>query len=219
MNTDGLIERIWNPADEPELTKSIFGGNIEEWHNYDTAYALYANSEKPVIIQKYLYISYKLVEYGDSNKFSEYFSSFNIANYQEILFALDTYFLNMLSTSKENIHPKHYSFSKQPLIDSFLQNSNGAILWNYQLNDLFMLYLTENTEAAEYLTRSYNNLGFSFFSNSDKVNALHKVKQILIDENITLHDVITERMIYQKTFEPNIRRAKTMFEFFNSTKI
>ena len=96
-------------------------------------------------------------------------------------------------------------FSTIPVVDEILEVSGGFLLWHHQLESLFALFLTDHARIVD----ARRNI------NMKKPEAFRLAKSLKFDENLSLEDVILERMVLGTVKFPNIHGANILYRLKN----
>ncbi len=203
-----IKERIWRLDDEPDFTRAIYidSGWLYDHidlSEYQTGHAIYLDSKKPEILIGFIFRTTES-DVGYFNSFLDYLRKFDLTNFMDILLAIDTYTLTNLY-SKIKISNLNFTFKNHPIIDSFLKESRGALIWHHQLENLYLFHLNNKDEATDFRKNILKKLASAF----------DLAFKIQIDQEITLNDVINDRMVFGGTIIPSLREASKLFHLMN----
>ncbi|MEK6691042.1 MAG: hypothetical protein AABY78_07050 [Nitrospirota bacterium] len=88
------------------------------------------------------------------------------------------------------------------ILESFLKDSNGILLWNYQLERICSLVYRKPDDIVS-LRKNLN---------SRKPYAWKILEDFKLDEKKTLRDFVEERMVFGFAKSPNIQGARALYE-------
>jgi hypothetical protein len=91
-------------------------------------------------------------------------------------------------------------------LDVFLSKTNGLLLFDYQLEQLFIMGTGTNKEQAQIFRKDIN---------AKKAAAFEESKTIKIFGQ-SLHEIIAERMKYEGVFNPDYYSAHLLFQHLNT---
>ena len=133
--------------------------------------------------------------------FVNYLKMYGPQNFNETLFLLDTYTALFIGNMPKNmdsfmINREHKSDAPiYEILESFLAESRGLLLWTYQMEKICGL-IHINIEDRINLRKDLN---------AKRVTAWKKFKDFNLDEARTLKDFAEERMIFGYTKWPNVQ--------------
>ena len=213
MKTENLIERSWYLKDEPILTEAVFKrDHSDPWiERYKTGHAIYLEGENNELTMLMSTMSTaEHVEAGCFDVFRSYLKHFDTTRFMEVLYAIDTYYMNWLCVVGFENRPQlpeiKNDFKYKRIVDNLLNDSRGVLLWNHQLEN-FYLFLDGNREEAIKFRKG--------ISCKKKAACLDIASNIRIDVNTTLKDVIVERMFFPFTTQAHFEGARDLYQYLN----
>lgn len=94
-----------------------------------------------------------------------------------------------------------YNFRKHPIVDDILAESKGLLLWDYQMECLCGLFCD--------IARGAVNLRKGLNIRDPRCEEM--AKKYKFNEDLSLYDVINERMVMDFTGQPNYRGAYNLY--------
>ncbi|NHB69601.1 hypothetical protein [Perlabentimonas gracilis] len=98
------------------------------------------------------------------------------------------------------------AISKSSQLDMLLNDSNGWLLYNYQLEELVVMATGCTPVEAQTLRKRINQKEASAFSETESINLF----------GVSLKDLITERAEFSPTLYPEYRGAYLLFRHLNN---
>jgi len=203
LNSTNLIEKIIEieefknmPLFDPrnkELELTII--EKEVFKKMTHAYVVYDRDER-YMIRVVLGSRIKELECweGFLREFDEYAKLMAPKTIQDFMFFLDMYDRSRIySFPMRTIYDRE--FTKELVVDQILCDSQGFLLWKYQLANLLGCLVYDNTRPAE-AVKILN--GVSLIEKEhipEKENFLEETKGMKINENLTLYDVLLQRTV------------------------
>jgi hypothetical protein len=192
MKTEMIKEQLINVSANADLIMALFA-EIEEAEQYDYAYAVYLEDPQPLLITGHLFHAdgreKQLLRPGKG--FKEFLEAHKPRSFADTLFLLHMF-------PHEDF--AHYRFGDHPIISDILRESRGFLLWHYQLENLFRLFYLNNDEVVD-LRKAINA----------KKNAIYELSRTLAVGQVSLYEVVKERMVLGITSFPNMRGACNMY--------
>tara|TARA_B100001964_G_C14115689_1_gene545973 strand:- start:159 stop:788 length:630 start_codon:yes stop_codon:yes gene_type:complete len=168
---------------------------------YNYAYAIYIDDSKPCI-DGYIYKGDdKEKTFKSSKKFRKWLESNKPKCFKDILFCFDTYFCGRKGRM-DKINLKKPSFKANPVVDDLLRESNGFLLWDYQIIKLYCLFDLDR-EKADMFRKYFNKKRREFEEIAGK---------LLFNNGMTLKDVIWERSILGVVKAPNLKGSYDLYK-------
>jgi len=140
-------------------------------------------------------------------RFSDFLAMIQKNNIRHLLFGLSTFSLNM---QKETIRKFLNSFNPriEGPMDQILMETNGWLLYNYQIEAIFKCVTGLDDEDANRFRRNFNK---------KKMKELSQYKTIdCFGENLL--DVIFKRALLGVTYHPKYENLQVLFNHFTNTK-
>ena len=206
IKLNNIKERIWRLHDDSDFTRTLYidSGWLAEHidiNEYQTGHAIYIESEKPEILFGFIHKTTDF-DVGYFNTFLDYIKKFELTYFMDIVFAIDTYTLTNLFGKNRVLDLK---FKNHSIIDSILKESQGAIIWHHQLENLYLFHRNDKNEATE-LRKNILKKRASTFELASKIK---------VDQNTTLNDVINNRMVLGGTIVPSMKEGNKIYQLVN----
>ena len=205
----GIKEKIWHLNKDILFTKTIFAANnwllsqIES-NNYEYGHAIYIENNEPDLIIGTIFSTVDLVEARNFNYFNQYIKKFELDKFEDILFALDSYWINIAVRVSDG-PIIGFSFKPHPIIDGFLRESRGLLLWHHQLENLYLFYESDKEKAVAFRKDILKR----------KSDAFDLAGKIDFEPGLTAKDIISERMLSVGTISPNYKEALKLYKYLN----
>ena len=208
IKLNNIKERIWRLHDDSDFTRTLYidSGWLAEHidiNEYQTGHAIYIESEKPEILFDFIHKTTDF-DVGYFNTFLDYIKKFELTYFMDIVFAIDTYTLTNLF-GKNRTSDLKFTFKNHSIIDSILKESQGAIIWHHQLENLYLFHRNDKNEATEFRKKILKKLASAF----------DLASKIQIDQDTTLNNVINDRMIFRGTVSPGLKEATNLYQYLN----
>jgi hypothetical protein len=164
------------------------------------AHVVYGINGKPVLFN----INFSNTnEVLPKNEFNIHLQNLNQKSFSELLYLVTYYgFFKEgeanLSLIKDN--------NSTGAIASYLESSNGKLLYHYQLEQLYSSITNSTTEEA---------ITFRKAINLKRPSAFEKAKTMLLPSGESLFDVLTKYRIRDFTLYPKIKEAITLYNYLN----
>lgn len=207
---DYIKEGIFSPLEypfNPHFIAHFDEINKNEIADY-SAYCLYTEIDNKLNLINALLFRSDNTFLVEPNNFSDYFQKYNPQNFNDTLFLLDMYSGLVLRKMPKDIDSllinRDYG-SKTAfygILESFLKDSNGILLWNYQLEKICGLVYRKPDDIVS-LRKNLN---------SRKPYAWKILEDFKLDEKKTLRDFVEERMVFGFAKSPNIHGARALYE-------
>ncbi len=196
-----LKERVFEIAAEPLLAKMLFPeiGSLDR-HKY--AYAVYLAKERPELVLGH--VTSTLPEgwhLGYMRDFRDFITFHPPRSFTDLAFLLDFYHFNA-TRLHHRYDPNRLTFSPIGVVNDMLKESRGVLLWNHQLENLIRLFVADSVKVDR-LRKGIN---------AQRRSAYDAAKGMLL-EKTSLADIITERMLFFNTCNPNVRGALALFGY------
>ena len=176
MKTGKIKEEVIKISSNLGLITALFT-EIEDVERYDYAYVVYLDKPQPLLITGHLFYAdgreEQLLRTGKG--FKEFLEGHTPRNFADTLFLLHMF-------PHEDF--AHYCFGDQPIISDILRESRGVLLWHYQLENLFRLFYLDNDKVVN-LRKAINA----------KENAAYELSRALAITQVSLYEVVKERMV------------------------
>jgi hypothetical protein len=204
---DRIVERIIRIKYEPELIKTLFSwqGSIRR---FKFAYVVYVNNSTKSFIEGTWSNSLSEVKrwVGFKKVLSIFLKKNNYLNFTDLLFFLDIY--NRCKNYHIEIsHIYDRKFKRNQIVDDILRDSRGFLLWDYQLKSLIRLFYLSNDVSEMYrglLSHSKKHWNFT--------------KNLMLGENFSLYNVLTDRMLLDEHVTVCAPRYKWALNLFNALR-
>lgn len=204
-----IKEIIWCLNEDISFSRIIFNDN--EWllseiesNRYEYGHAIYINDERLDLIIGTIFSTINAIEIGYIKSFKNYLNQFDSTKFKDVLFALDFYWISSAGRKSEN-PSLEYIFKPHPIIDDFLSESRGVLLWHHQLENLFLFYDNDREKAVEFRKNILMK----------KADAFELARKIKIYSELTAEDVINERMLSSGTIIPSYKEAVKLYKYLN----
>ena len=195
-----IIQRTWHAAAEPELTRQLFRINAGEAAKYPHVHAVYLDTAPPEILLG----SRSATPIKQRPMFADYLARFNPQGLFDYAYVLDTYELHGIARPDTDLStvPVWPEFEPlDPCVEEIFAPSHGVLLWNHQLEQLYLLCDSDPTAATQ----------FRKAIQAKKQTAFDQGQNLFITPDLSLTQTIHHRMIYNLTATINLRGAKSLF--------
>lgn len=164
------------------------------------AYVVYGINEKPVLF--HIYFS-NTEEVLPKNEFNIHLQNLNHKSFYQLLY-LVTYY--GFFKEDANLSPLKDA-NCTGAIASYLESTNGKLLYHYQLEQLYSSVTNSTIEEA---------IAFRKAINLKRPSAFEKAKTILLPSGESLFDVLTKYRFRDFTLFPKIKEALELYNYLNS---
>ena len=185
----------------PIITKYQKQQQIET-DDFECVHLVYAlQDSKPIVFYiRCINGSKELPKYN----FSSYLSQINKGSFNELLYLVTYYgFFKEneanLSLFKDN--------NRTGAIASYLESTNGKLLYHYQVEQLYSAITTSTVEEA---------ITFRKAINLKRPSAFEKAKTMLLPSGESLFDVLIKQRFRDFTLYPKIKEAIALYNYLNS---
>tara|TARA_B100002003_G_C14026075_1_gene494722 strand:+ start:130 stop:762 length:633 start_codon:yes stop_codon:yes gene_type:complete len=121
---------------------------------------------------------------------------------KDLLLILEIYCCDMEYAHKYREKFKKPSFKAVPIVDELLKESNGFLLWDYQIINLYNLF-DEDRKKAESFQKHFNQKKQEFGNIARK---------LIFDNGISLENAILERSILGYVKAPKLKGAYNLYK-------
>ena len=198
---DTIKERVFKVRKYPDLAHKLFPEFGSMKTSFKKAYAIYIDDGVITPVCGHLMGRIKKnEEIGFKDGFRAYLERYCPKNLEDTLFLLDSYYLSRQALG----YPYRWEFRKfkqVEAVDDILAKSKGIILWDHQIEKLFNLFFQDYDKDIE-LRKAVSQKQPEVFDLAERLK---------FDYEITLKDVIRERMIFSVTCKPHHSGAKILF--------
>jgi hypothetical protein len=164
------------------------------------AYVVYGINEKPVLF--HIYFS-NTDEVLPKNEFKIYLQNLNQKSFYQLLYLVTYYgFFKEDEDNLSSIKDKNSTDA----VASYLESTNGKLLYHYQVEQLFSS-ITNSTAEEAIIFRKAINL--------KRPSAFEKAKSLLFPSGETLFDVLTQYRFRDFTLYPKIKEAIALHNYLN----
>lgn len=164
------------------------------------AYVVYGINEKPVLF--HIYFS-NTEEVLPKNEFKIHLKNLNQKSFSELLY-LVTYY-GFFKEDEANLSLIKNNKSTGAVV-SYLENTNGKLLYHYQVEQLYSSITNSNVEEA---------IAFRKAINLKRPSAFEKAKYLLFPSGETLFDVLSQYRFRDFTLYPKIKEAIALYNYLN----
>lgn len=202
MKMEQIIERYLKISDDDTLVDLFVESWGEAWNdNYFDYYGhiIYIDTKPKQVITAT--VSQFLTEEYSKLYFIEALKSVNYCDFNQLLLLVTTYphfnDINMLAENNcknKNIH-----------LDRLFEETNGWLIYNWQLENLFMMAIEFNEKKAIEFRRNLNS------KKKSKVEEFFR-KEIF---GLLFKDIISERMKLSVVYKPRYEAAYRLYQFLN----
>jgi hypothetical protein len=203
-----LKEEIF-PANSKPWLRRFFSEEALDWAvgNGFYAYCIYTERTGEIKLIHGTLINPSVMADWDRerNAFARYIGKNHPRSFKETLFYLDLY----PHKPEEIIGDFRAGCSTAAgCIESMLKDTRGILLWHQQLDDMINLFVRDRTEIMA-LRKGIN---------AKRPEGVEFLTQILIEKDMTLLDLIQNRMICGYTRYPNVTGASVLYELLCSAE-
>lgn len=196
-----LKEQVFEVAAEPELAHALFP-EIPGLDEFKYAYAVYLSKERPELVLGH--VANMLPEGwkpGFMRDFRDFITFHPPRSFTDLAFLLDFYHFNAVRIH-HRYEPNRLVFSPIGVVNDMLKESRGVLLWHYQLENLLRMFVSDNGKVAR-LRKGIN---------AQRRSAYDAARGMKLEQT-SLADIITERMLFFNTCNPNARGALALFGY------
>ena len=165
------------------------------------AHVVYGIKDKPVLF--HIYFS-NTDEISIQNEFVIHLQNLNQKSFSELLY-LVTYYGFFKAHEGNFLYLKIHNESGA--VASYLENTNGKLLYHYQIEQLYAAVANATLEEA---------IAFRKAINLKKPSAFEKAKTMLLPSGESLFDVLTKHRFRDFTLYPKIKEAMELHTYLNS---
>lgn len=204
MDLETIKERIFKVRDHLDLAHALFPGFGRLKWSFKHAYAIYIDDGVVTPVFGYLTDSLEKGEGpGFFDDFKAYLKRYKPGTLRDTLFLLDAY-----SLSREVLgYPYPWDLAKfNPVkaVDAILSESKGILLWDHQLDQLFHWFFPDYDQDID-LRKAVNHKRAEIFD---------LAAMLKFDSDISLNDVLKDRMVFSLTCKPDHSGAIRLFSHF-----
>ncbi|MEW5735871.1 MAG: hypothetical protein AB1921_13515 [Thermodesulfobacteriota bacterium] len=183
------------------MAKALFP-EIKGLDQHKYAYAVYLAKERPELVLGHVTSTLpEGMRPGYSGDFREFITRHPPRSFTDLSFLLDFYHFNA-ARLHHRYNPNRLFFSPIGIVNDMLKESRGVLLWHYQLENLLRLFVPDSDKVAR-LRKGINAQRRSAY---DAARGMKLAKT-------SLADIITERMLFFNTCNPNVRGALALFGY------
>jgi len=164
------------------------------------AHVVYGIKDKPVLF--HIYFS-NTDEVLPKNEFKIHLKNLNKKSFSELLY-LVTYY-RFFKEDEANLSPIKENNSTG-VVASYLESTNGKLLYHYQVEQLYSSITNSTTEEA---------IAFRTAINLKRPSAFEKAKALLFPSGESLFEVLTQYRFRDFTLYPKIKEAITLYNYLN----
>lgn len=198
-----IKERVFEIENEPALAKALFP-EIDGLDRHRYAYAVYLSKEQPELVLGHVTDTLpEGIKPGFLHDFRDFITLRPPKSFTDLAFLLDFYHYNA-TRLHHRYDPNRLRFAPIGIVNDMLKESRGMLLWHYQLENLLRLFVSDNEKVVR-LRKSINAQRRSAYDATRKMRL----------EKTSLADIITERMLFFNTCNPNIKGALALFGYFD----
>jgi hypothetical protein len=164
------------------------------------AYVVYGINDKPVLFHINLYNN---DEDSTKNEFNIRLQNLNQKSFSELLY-LVTYY-GFFKEDEDNL----FLFKDKKstgAVASYLESTNGKLLYHYQVEQLYRSITNSNIEEA---------IAFRKAINLKRPSAFEKAKMMLLPSGESLFEVLTKYRFRDFTLYPKIKEAIALHNYLN----
>ncbi len=165
------------------------------------AYVVYGINEKPVLF--HIYFS-NTDEVLPKNEFDIHLQNLNQKSFYELLY-LVTYY-GFFKEDEDNLSPIKDNNSTGA-VASYLESTNGKLLYHYQLEQLYLSLSQSNIEEG---------IAFRKAINLKRHSAFEKARTMFLPSGESLLEVLTKYRHRDFTLYPKIKEALNLFNYLNT---
>jgi hypothetical protein len=201
MYNEKFIEQVFEIHPNVELARVLFPF-LENIEDYQFAHCIYLDDKKLITGAVFTSPPEK-PSTGFRNDFRDYLDKTNPGTFTDLLVRVDLYdgVIRGHCALPDLVDLTYRQFPRIPMVNELLEMSSGLLLWHHQLESLFALFLTDHARIVD-ARRGIN---------MKNPEAFRLAKSLKLDENLTLEDIILERMILGAVKFPNIHGANILY--------
>jgi len=203
-NLDMITEEVFEMAANPKLAVTLLNAVPDrDLEKGVLLHAVYTNDDAKSLIYHYKFqgqesdvkrnfkdeLAFFLKEYKPKPK-----------GIKDFLF-----FLGIFCPIKYEITIKtisQYDIREHPIVSDILEDTRGLLLWDYQMDSLCGLFCD--------VARNAVSLGKGLNTRDSRCEDL--AKKYKFNDDLSLYDVVTERMVMDFTGQPNFRGAYNLYK-------
>ena len=164
------------------------------------AHIVYGIKDKPVLF----YIKFtSTVEVSTENEFKIRLQNLNKKSFSELLYLITYY--GFFKEDEANLSLIKNNKSTGAVV-SYLENTNGKLLYHYQVEQLYSSITNSNVEEA---------IAFRKAINLQRPSAFEKAKALLFPSGESFFDVVTKYRFRDFTLYPKIKEAIALHNYLN----
>ncbi len=176
-----IVERVFKLSDDKQLTQPVIKRFGEQWDNQYLDYychLVYSDTEpKQVFFMQISDSDYNKIEHPN---FVDLLKAIDYTDFDTLLLLLSTY-PNCNSIFDK---AKNFTKSKNSHLDNFLKETNGWLIYNYQLEKLYMTCVEFNRNKAIEFRKNINK------KHANSINKHLETKMF----GTKFKDILTERI-------------------------
>lgn len=194
-----LTECSWRPAERPDLTRTLLPGLDAP----EGAYACFLEDPAPGAPPRVLVGLATTQEVLSGTPLADHLRRHGhlATDLLSAAFVLDTFTLSdaWRGTPVTTLRP---TFRPLALVDRLLRDSYGLLVWHHQLEALFGLFVRPADEQI-CLRKGIN---------ARRADAFERARSLVLASDVTLEDVIEERMAFGAVARANFHGARLLLE-------
>jgi len=169
------------------------------------AHVIYLDENTPQIISV-KWMASKPERIGELDTFRTHIREFIPLNYTDIRFFLTLYEWNGINEQiLDRSTPLSFQFEIEfGLLDEFLAESYGLLVYDYQLEELYRMYNPNITEAVS----------FRKGVNRRDAEVLEYAKSMVIGSEFSLFSILQDRIYLNSVVHPNSKGSAILYEYF-----
>ena len=165
------------------------------------AHVVYGINDKPVLF----HINFSNnAEVSTKNEFNVRLQNLNQKSFSEFLY-LVTYY-GFFKEEEDNLSLFKDNNNSTSAVVSYLENTNGKLLYHYQVEQLYSSISNSTVEEA---------ITFRKAINLKRPSAFEKAKTMLLPSGESLFDVLTKYRFRDFTLYPKIKEAIALYNYLN----
>ncbi len=165
------------------------------------AYVIYIDDDSKSYVDGVLFQADDEETFEQGTKFRNLISRSQPQCLKDILLLLEIYCCDMDYAHKYLEKFNNPSFKTVTIVDELLKESNGFLLWDYQIINLYRLF-DEDSKKADSFLRCFN----------ENMTGFRKIaEKLLFNNGVTLDDVIWERSILGHVKTPKLKGAYNLY--------
>jgi hypothetical protein len=204
MQNKILFEELIAVNDSNHICSEIIKkSRIEQDINIDDfafAHVVYGINDKPVLF----HINFSnTTEDSTKNEFNIHLQNLNKKSFSELLY-LVTYY-GFFKEDEANLSLIKDNNSNGSVV-SYLESTNGKLLYHYQVEQLYRSITNSTTEEANAFRKAIN---------LKRPSAFEKAKTMLLPSGESLFEVLTKYRFRDFTLYPKIKEAIALYNYLN----